>query len=248
MIDYTKDFHIHTKYSPDADPKATFKAYIKQAVTLGLTEITFTDHVDFDAAHPLFFDMIDYDKYIEDFNSVKNDSEIPIRLGVEIGYQEHMKDEINAFLKKYDFEYVILSIHYIEKKDLYTGEYFLEKTKKEAYSNYFKTCIKAVEDIPSFDAFGHLDYITRYSQMGDYMYTEYSDLIDTLLKTIIAKNKGIEINTSGLSIENRLYPKYSVINRFIELGGQKIYLGSDSHEVKTLKRSFDQVKLMFPNL
>lgn len=248
MIDYTKDNHIHTFYSPDADPKATFQSCIEQAVKLGLTEITFTDHVDFDAAHPLFHDMIDYEKYIEEFNIVKKESPIPIRLGVEIGYQEHMKDEINKFLETYDFEYVILSVHYIERKDLYTGEYFLNKSKKEAYSIYFETCIKAVIDIPGFDAFGHLDYITRYSQMGDYSYEEYSDLIDVLLKSIVLKNKGIEINTSGVISENRVYPKYEVVNRFVELGGQNIYLGSDSHDVKSLKRSFEEIKLLFPNL
>ena len=137
MIDYTKDNHIHTCYSPDADPKATFQAYIEQAVKLGLTEITFTDHVDFDAVHPLFSTMIDYDKYIEDFNTVKQDSPIPIKLGVEIGYQEHMKETINAFLNSYDFEYVILSIHYIDKQDLYTGEYFSNKTKKELWKSIY---------------------------------------------------------------------------------------------------------------
>lgn len=245
MIDYTKDNHVHTYYSPDADPKATFWAYVQQALLLGLTEITFTDHVDFDAAHPLFHNMIDYDSYIEEFNAVKQISPIPIRLGVEIGYQEHMKDTINQFLETYSFDYVILSIHYIDKKDLYTGEFFQQKTKEEAYRKYFETCIKAVRDIPHFDAFGHLDYITRYSQMGDYEYQEYHELIDELLKNIISQNKGIEINTSGLSYENRQYPKTSVINRYIQLGGTKLYMGSDAHDVQSLARSFDKVKQMF---
>lgn len=242
MIDYTKDNHIHTYYSPDADPKATFEAYIQQAIQLGLTEITFTDHVDFDAAHPLFHNMIQYEAYIEEFNAVKQNALIPIHLGVEIGYQEHMKDTINQFLETYSFDYVILSIHYIDKKDLYTGEFFQQKTKEEAYTKYFETCINAVLDIPYFDAFGHLDYITRYSQMGDYEYQEYRELIDELLQSIISQNKGIEINTSGLSYENRLYPKPAIINRFLELGGTKIYMGSDAHNVQSLGRSFDEVK------
>ena len=67
MINLKQDTHIHTKYSPDADQNASFKDYIRKAKILNLEEIIFTDHVDFDAAHPLFKDTIDYDKYIKDF-------------------------------------------------------------------------------------------------------------------------------------------------------------------------------------
>ena len=242
MIDFTKDTHIHTAYSPDADKKATFQRYIDKAVDLGLKELTFTDHVDFDAVHPLFFNMIDYDTYIKDFNEVKKMSKIPIKLGVEIGYQEHMTTEINTFIDKYPFDHVILSIHYIEKKDLYTKEYFKRKTKKEAYSIYFDTCIKAVLEIPNFTVFGHLDYITRYSEMGDYLYTDYQEQIDTLLNLIIKNDSGIEINTSGFVVGENPYPKYQVIKRFKELGGTFITMGSDAHNIEELGRSFTKVQ------
>lgn len=71
MINYQSDCHIHTYFSPDADPKATFESYIKQAKSIGIQQLTFTDHVDFDAVHPLFSKMIDYDQYIRTFNQVK---------------------------------------------------------------------------------------------------------------------------------------------------------------------------------
>lgn len=241
MIDYTKDSHIHTNYSPDADKTATFKAYINKAIELGLTEITFTDHVDFDAVHPLFHEMIDYDEYIKEFEIVKKDSPIQIKLGVEIGYQKHMKDKINTFLKKYSFDYVILSIHYIDKKDLYTQEFFKGKTKKEAYKKYFDTCIDAINDISLFDAFGHLDYITRYSGLGGYSYLDYKDQIDSILRLLISKGKTIEINTSGFRYEDRTYPNPVIIQRFLELGGTSIKLGSDAHNVNDLAHKFNDL-------
>lgn len=247
MIDFTKDSHIHTSYSPDADAKATFNRYIKKAQEIGLTELTFTDHVDFDAVHPLFHNMINYSIYIKQFNEIKKDSPIPIRLGVEIGYQKHTKDDISKFLQMYPFEHVILSIHYIERKDLYTGEYFLGKSKREAYSIYFDTCIEAITEFPNVNAFGHLDYIIRYSNMGDYIYQDYKKQIDTILELLIKKNIALEINTSGFLYDKRQYPKNEVIRRYIELGGNLITLGSDAHNVEQLGRHFETIKRMMNN-
>lgn len=242
MIDITSDNHVHTNYSPDADPNATFDAYITKAKELGLSQITFTDHVDFDPAHPLFNTPIDYDTYMSDYLSVKKkQTDISLRMGVEIGYQTHMKSKINNFLKSYPFEHIILSIHYIEKKDLYTKEYFVGKSKHEAYNIYFLSLLEAVTEIDSFDVVGHFDYITRYSPFGDYEYEEYKDVIDQILQVLVQKNKGIEINTSGFVNEQRAYPKSEIIDRFIELGGRKITLGSDAHSVTELGRFFNKI-------
>ena len=242
MIDFTKDSHIHTCFSPDADPKVTFQSYIDKAVELGLRELTFTDHVDFDAAHPLFSKMINYDNYINIFRLVQKTSPIPIRLGVEIGYQPHMKDKIKEFLNTYDFDFVILSIHYIEKKDLYTQEYFQGKTEQEAYSIYFETLLDAVTSIDAFTVIGHLDYIPRYSPFDDYRYSDYSTIIDQILLEVIRKGKGIEINTSGYLTEGRMYPCVDVVSRYIELGGSIITIGSDAHRTSELGRFYDKVK------
>ena len=162
MINRKQDSHVHTKFSPDADPKATFSQYIQKAKELGLEEIVFTDHVDFDAAHPLFQNPIDYDQYIKEFHDATKDiADITVKLGVEIGYQTHMKNRINTFLQKYPFEHVILSVHYIEQKDLYTKEFFQGKSKKEAYTIYFEKVLEAVTEMNDFTVVGHLDYISR---------------------------------------------------------------------------------------
>lgn len=248
MIVFNKDSHIHTNYSADADQDATFDAYIKRAEELGLTELTFTDHVDIDAVHPLFHKQIDYDRYLEDFRQVRASSPIPINLGVEIGYQSHVVDEINSFLEKYPFDFVILSIHYLEKKDLYTQEYFKGKTKEEAYQIYFETLLDAVETIDNFDVVGHLDYIPRYSPFDDYEYKDYQDIIDQILQTIIAKGKGIELNASGYVTEGRVYPKVEVVKRYIELGGTNITLGSDAHRVSELARYFNNIKIKLQSI
>ena len=236
------DTHIHTHYSKDASHDATFEAYIQKAIALGFTSLTFTDHHDIDPAHPLFKIPIDFDAYIKDFNRVKKTSPIPIYLGVEVGYQRHVKEEIKAFIKRYPFEHVILSVHYLEKKDLYTQAFFKGKTKEEAYDIYFKTCLEAIETIDDFTTFGHLDYIPRYAPYDDYDYTTHKEVIDDILKALIKKDKALEINTSGFMTEKRQYPKDDVILRYKELGGKKVTYGSDAHDVKDLGRYFKDIK------
>lgn len=242
MIDYTRDTHIHTNYSPDADKNATFSKYIEKAKKMGLTEIIFTDHMDFDPVHPIFKTPINYDSYINDLRKYdKKEETLSVKLGVEIGYQKHVQNKIKQFLQTYSFEHIILSIHYLEKKDLYTGEFFEGKTKKTAYTIYFETLLEAVQNMDQYDVVGHFDYITRYSPFGDYDFIDYKDIIDQILYCIIKKNKGIEINTSGIQTENRTYPKKEVIQRYIELGGTKIVLGSDAHHIKELGRYFKEI-------
>jgi len=234
MMYLDRDSHVHTNFSQDANPNASFQAYIDEAQRKGITQITFTDHIDFDAAHPLFQTPINYDEYIASFNEVKQHTTFDMKLGVEIGYQSHTKDRINQFLTQYPFEFVILSVHYVEKKDLYTKEYFQGKTKKEAYDTYFKLCLEAINNTPNFTVFGHLDYISRYSPFGDYEYQDYKEIIDEILQALINRNKGIEINTSGLKHEGRTYPCTQVINRYKELGGTILSYGSDAHNITEL--------------
>jgi len=49
----------------------------------------------------------------------------------------------------------------------------------------------------NFDVYGHLDYVIRYAPNKDkfYNYCNYIDIIDEILKKLINKGKGIEINT-----------------------------------------------------
>ena len=73
-------------------------------------------------------------------------------------------------------------------------------------------------------------------------YKKNQDLIDEILKTLISKGKGIEINTSGYRYkEDRFYPCTDVVKRYFELGGEIITIGSDSHIKEYITMDFDIV-------
>lgn len=228
-LKYT-DHHVHTNYSPDSN--ASIEEYLLQAKKNELEYVIFTDHIDMGAIEVEFQKHIDYVEYFKTMKHLQERYEIPIRIGVEIGYEKDYKDGIDEFLNKYPFDFVICSIHYGDGKDFYLGDFFDGKTQHESYLRYFEIVLEMVQNFNNFDVLGHLDYIVRYGPFDNkvYDYEMYKDIIDIILKTLIKKGKGIELNTSGLRGPlNTTFPKTEVLSRYNELGGKIITLGSDAH-------------------
>lgn len=224
------DHHVHTYYSPDSN--ADIEKYLIRAKKLKLESVMFTDHRDIGAVNKNFQNKIDYEEYFENMKKLEKEYEIPIRIGVEIGYEKNHKAEIDEFLNKYPFDFVIASIHYGHGKDFNLGDFFKGKSQLEAYLDYFKLVLDMVENFSNFDVLGHLDFIVRYGPFPDktYEYDKYKTIIDPILKILIKKGKGIELNTSGLRSDLKTtFPKEKVLNRYRELGGEIITIGSDSH-------------------
>ena len=81
-----------------------------------------------------------------------------------------------------------------------------------------------------FDVLGHLDIVQRYAfeAGGVYNFEDYKDYIYDILKIIISRGKGIEVNTSGLS-NNLLFPKLEILHMYKDLKGEILTVGSDAH-------------------
>lgn len=229
MLNYP-DHHVHTSYSPDSE--ASIEGYLVRAKEMGLDHIIFTDHCDFGTTDHDFMKPINYDLYFRLMESLQQRYQIPIKVGIEVGYEKNCKSEIESLLNSYPFEFVITSIHYGEGGDFNEGSFFQGKSQKEAYMSYFKILLEMVENFNNYDVVGHLDYIVRYGPFKNrgYAYREFREIIDQILQTIIVQGKGIEVNSSGLREEaQNTYPKSEVLKRYLELGGKVITLGSDAH-------------------
>jgi len=83
----------------------------------------------------------------------------------------------------------------------------------------------------SYNVVGHLGYPSRFvkEKKRTLEYNDYVNIIDDLLKHIIYKGKGIEVNTKGIMSTGDALPSKSIIRRYKELGGEIITVGSDAH-------------------
>lgn len=224
------DHHVHTCYSPDS--QANIEGYLLKAKDLGLSHLIFTDHIDMGAIEVEFQEHIDYGEYFQRMKELEEKHEIEIKVGVEIGYEKNHKNEIDEFLNRYSFEFVIASVHYGRGRDFYLGDFFHGKSQVESYMAYFQLVLEMVENFTNYEVVGHLDHIVRYGPFHNksYEYREYREIIDSILRTLIKKGKGIEVNTSGLrSPFKTTYPKEEILKRYRELGGRIISIGSDAH-------------------
>lgn len=236
------DYHMHTKFSGDseADPEE----HIRQALRLGLDEICFTDHRDFD--YPIDTFELDVPAYFKEMRALqeKYKDQIRIKIGVEIGLDRDHIQEINDFINGADYDFVVGSIHVIRHTEFYYGDYFKGKTKEEAHREFFTEELACVQSFDCFNVLGHMDYIMRYGPYADKRvdHRQWASLIDEILKTLIAKGKGIEVNTSGYALNKTCgFPNYDVVSRYKELGGSIITIGSDAHTSDRVGEHVDDV-------
>ncbi|MEN8905963.1 MAG: histidinol-phosphatase HisJ family protein [Clostridiales bacterium] len=159
------DNHIHSNFSGDSEMWA--EDAILKAIELNLNGIAFTDHLDIDYPNYEEVFMIDFNKYnlFMDSLKYKYNNKIKIIKGIEIGIQPHVKEETLEIVNKYSFDYVIASIHIVDKLDLHNGDYCRNKSKRESYLRYFEEVLYMVKTLDNIDTLGHIDLIRRY---GDY--------------------------------------------------------------------------------
>ncbi len=89
-----------------------------------------------------------------------------------------------------------------------------------------------------------IDYVVRYgpTRNENYTYARYSDVIDEILRLLIERGKGIEINTGGFKYGlGHPNPCEEILARYRELGGEIITVGADAHAPEHVGFAFEKV-------
>lgn len=245
------DMHMHTWFSTDSEACPCDMA--DEAVRKGLKTICFTDHFDKDDLEWGEEGIFDVDAYFVEMQKLQEEyaGKLNIRIGIELGLRTYLKDYYEELTKKYPFDFVIGSVHNVPyKKDaegniLYTDpaaeKLFTDRTDKEAYRLMMETTLENVRTSDCFQTLGHLDYVVRYgkSREKEYSYTDYADIIDEILKLLIEKEKGLEVNSAGLKYGLPFaHPHPEVLKRYRELGGEIITIGADAHKPEHIAYDF----------
>lgn len=258
----TRDGHIHSPYCPHGT-KDPFKLYIDYAITRGLTEISFTEHMPLpgifmneDFLNECAMSFEDTEKYIEELTKIKEEykDKIKINIGFEVDYVEGFEEKIKENLNRYSYviEDSILSVHFVKIGD----EYHAIDTKDEfdylicklgsieaVYDLYYSTLLKSIEsDLGEYKParIGHPTLVRRFNL--DYP-IEYSndELLDTICRKIKSANYEIDYNTSGLRKLgcNEVYPS-GKFRDLVELYDIKVVFGSDSHASIDVGKEFNR--------
>ncbi len=237
------DNHTHSYFSDDG--KMSIDECAKAAEEMGLAGLSITDHYDFDVPSGVMkfqFDPIEQQREIDRVAS--ENRKITLLKGIEIGVQSHCIEEIKSFSKRYSFDCVIASLHFINGLDPYHGNYYTNYNYKEAYGKYLEEIYRCISLFEDFDILGHFDYIARYSPYAEstiYL-SDFEEIISEILKLIVNKGKTFEINTKTYQIYRGKEPllDLSILKKFVEFGGEAISFGSDAHSTNRLGENFNR--------
>jgi histidinol-phosphatase (PHP family) len=223
---YLSDYHLHSKYSSDSNQN--LEDIVLKAISMELNEICLTEHISFDPDDKSYkyFDFNDYKNEIQKL-SEKYYKRINIKKGLEIGEYHLYKEDFDKYFQEHSLDFIIGSIHNLNGKGLRVN--IADNGVNYTYETYFKELLDFVK-IGNFDVLGHLDIVQRYAfkSGGVYNFEDYIDYIYDILKMIISRGKGIEINTSGLA-DNLLFPKLEILYMYKDLKGEILTVGSDAH-------------------
>ncbi|MEZ7170556.1 histidinol-phosphatase HisJ family protein [Sporosarcina sp. OR05] len=241
------DYHMHSSFS--ADCTVEMEEMVKGAIAKGLSEICFTEHIDYDYPDENFVFDFDKKKYGERIDTLQHKyaNQIRLKKGVEFGVQPHILDQYNELVKKETFDFIICSLHTVQRKGLHFGEIFEGRTVEEASQLYYDELLNCVKHFEKYSILGHIDLIKRYAPQ--LVQNNFHDVLREIFQLIIPAGKGIELNTSGVryGLPNGL-PSDDILKLYKECGGEMITLGSDAHKPDDIGFQFQESRELLKSI
>ncbi len=236
----------------------------KTAKEIGLEEIAFTEHLTWlfvklrsEGKDVLTIMPENVEQYYQECRDAENKHGIRVLRGFEIGYLEDDRENLKKFIGKSKPDLVLVGVHQldlkqdwinpegIEKKaghSIYLGDNNFKEIIRQ-YGGFREVCAKYFERLNNGINAGFendcervgICHVNMFRREPQYNQTIINPFIDKTLDLIAQKNLALEINHHHKNQEPR--PNYEAAKTFKEKGGKKIWFGSDSHSVESLKES-----------
>ncbi|TFG73789.1 MAG: histidinol-phosphatase HisJ family protein [Anaerolineales bacterium] len=234
------DTHTHSTYSPDGKKPLSLMA--DAALQRGLQGIACTEHAEWypgDDAYG-YLSLPDYFANLHSLQEAYADK-LTVLSGIELGNPHDFPTEVTNILTSWSFDFVIGSVHWMDNLAGWERPIF-QRGIANTYRRYFDEVLTMV-DQAQFDVLGHLDLVRRDSWalfQQVLPLSDYSDIIHQILKRLIERGKGLEVNTSGLRKGmSETLPNLEVLSWYRNLGGKILVFGSDAHQSADIAYGFD---------
>jgi histidinol-phosphatase (PHP family) len=226
------DYHVHTHLCGHAEGEPA--AYVERAIALGMTEMGIADHLPmFTQWEPgLTMTMEQLDGYVSAVRSLaERYLEIRILLGVEADYMEETEERVGELLARYDFDYVIGSVHFLSDGfgfDHSRNRREIETRGVDAVYRENYRLVACAAGTGLFDVVGHLDLPKKFGHRPADAVAIAACAQDAL-SAIAAAGMAIEVNTSGWRKPvGEAYPAAALLASAAALG-IPLTFGSDAH-------------------
>ncbi len=235
------DYHVHSNTSKDS--KAEIKDYCRRAIELGISEICFTNHHEWpeiagdledDGGYTLSEDA--FERYHAEVEKARElFPGLKVLFGVEIGYKEGHEADIRKYVEDHDFDFVLVSYHWLDGIPLPDSTYEHNFSRQELlgiYKKYFQG-LKNIVRMGCFDSLAHLDVFAR--SLGGLEFADYKAILYDFIDEMKNHEICFELNTSGWRRHTKeQHPNSDILKALFEKGIRNVTIGSDCHKVEEL--------------
>lgn len=241
------DFHCHTNISLDASDSMLAMARAERAA--GVDILCFTDHCDSVDWRTLEFYppcQTVAERVLRAYDECRDrlPEGLDVRLGMELGETIFHPELAARLAEAPGLDFILGSLHITpEQGDFHNIRY-------ESYDQCAALCrlylekLQLIAEAGHFDVMAHIGYLRRYMWKNGFdaglTLREHGDEIEALLRTILAKGKGIELNCSGLRDGCGPFPSEEILRLYRALGGEIITVGSDAHRTQDAAKCVPQ--------
>lgn len=228
------DYHMHSILS---DGLNSYEEMIRTAISKGLEEIGFSDHV---CLKPVDWairmeDIPVMTAQIIDLKS-KYQDQIQIRYGIEVDYFPGYEEELRELIGSIPVDYVIGSVHFIGDWNFDTDQSLYGKwSNDKLYEIYFDLVQQAAKS-GLFDIIGHIDIIKKFRV---YPESNQDRLFDETIRIVKENNLVVELNTGGM---DRPCAEFTPGLKLLEMCNTHhvpLTLGSDAHKTDQIARHYE---------
>lgn len=255
MGDYHVHLHDHGPYSGKGPPLGVYPAghiesYVEQALSNGLQEVGFTEHLyrcvesapvlgDFWDDEPRRDLAAETEAMIREDRSLSIEAYVdavvdakerglPVKLGLEVDFFPETIDAVMEFLAPYPWDFLIGAIHWVGgwSVDYGVSAYEFERRGvRRAYEDYFRLKTQLAAS-GSVDVLAHADVVKRF---GNVLPSPPTDLYAEVVEAAAASGTAVEVSSAGLHKPVReIYPAPVFLEMF-QAAGVPITLASDAH-------------------
>ncbi|MDL2716637.1 MAG: histidinol-phosphatase HisJ family protein [Acidobacteriota bacterium] len=231
---YRTDYHVHTARCGHAGGAG--RDYVLAALSRGLSEIAFTDHI------PLYFlpgedpdpsiamTRAELPGYVEEVRALQEEfaGRIDVLLGLEADYAEGHEAALEEILRAHDWDVVLGSVHWV-KGGWIDAPGSAQRHDVEGsgtlWREYYRLLAKAASS-GLFDVITHFDLPKKF---GHRMPLEAADAEAAAIAAARAAGVAIEVSSAGLrKTVGEEYPSPPLLERLVG-AGVPIVFSSDAH-------------------
>lgn len=231
------DFHSHVSRS--SAEQMVQAAREKGLHILGLSEHDFQMKEDRALLNhmPIEGQMLSFAEYIEAVHTAGRNTDVEVRLGLEVDFIPEKNDQIQASLEGYPWDFLIGSVHEINGKLFERGDGQTREEGEQLWLRYFQLLREAVKS----GFFSVVSHPVRMRMKNPHVPATIDDELEQLAAEAARQDIALEINGSDMLA----YPDLvRCLARACVLHHTPISIGSDAHRPPQVAKAHMQSEIL----